>query len=104
MEKNKIIYIQNLNTDIDNLYNELLKESITYYENYKETLCDIGCSQNVTREYYDDKKRLLIGVSSDGTEFNPDEISGITVYDYQDNGDIIKESIFTFAVDIFYSL
>ena len=82
----------------------ILKESITYYENYKETLCDIGCSQNVTREYYDDKKRLLIGVSSDGTEFNPDEISGITVYDYQDNGDIIKESIFTFAVDIFYSL
>ena len=24
MEKDKIIYIQNLNTDIDNLYNELL--------------------------------------------------------------------------------
>lgn len=24
MKKNKIIYIQNLNTDIDNLYNELL--------------------------------------------------------------------------------
>lgn len=82
----------------------ILKENITYCENYKETLCDIGCSQNVTRTYYDDKKRPLFEISSDGTEFNPDDISGITVYDYLDNGDIIKESIFTFAVDIFYSI
>ncbi len=26
MEKNRIIYIQNLNTDIDSLYNELLNK------------------------------------------------------------------------------
>ena len=35
MEKNKIIYIQNLNTDIDNLYNELL--------NKKEQFLFVSC-------------------------------------------------------------
>ena len=35
MEKDKIIYIQNLNTDIDNLYNELL--------NKKEQFLFVSC-------------------------------------------------------------
>lgn len=72
----------------------IYKESTSYYEDYEETLCDTGANQNINRRYFDDKKRPLIEVISDGTKFNPDSISGISTYEYLDNGDTIEESIF----------
>lgn len=70
------------------------KESTSYYEDYEETLGDTGANQNINRRYFDDKKRPLVEVISDGTKFNPDNISGISTYEYLDNGDTIEESIF----------
>lgn len=70
------------------------KESISYYENYEETLCcHTGAYQNINRRYFDDKKRPLVDVMSDGIEFNKDDISGISTYEYLDNGDVIEESL-----------
>lgn len=81
----------------------ILKESTSYYENYEETLCDTGAHQNINRQYYDDKKRALIEVICDGTEFNPNNISGISTYEYLDNtGDIIEECIL--VVNTFFSI
>lgn len=69
------------------------KESTSYYENYEETLCHTGSYQNISRRYYDDKKRPLVDVVSDGIEFNKDDITSISTYEYLDNGDIIEESL-----------
>ena len=69
------------------------KESTSYYENYEETLCHTGAYQNISRRYYDDKKRPLVEFVSDGIEFNKDDISSISTYEYLDNGDIIEESL-----------
>lgn len=69
------------------------KESISYYENYEETLCHTGAYQNINRRYFDNKKRPLVDVMSDGVEFNKDDISGISTYEYLDNGDVIEESL-----------
>lgn len=80
----------------------ILKESTSYYENYEETLCDIGAHQNINRQYYDDKKRALVEIISDGTKFNPDNISGISTYEYLDNGDTIEECIL--VVNTFFSI
>lgn len=72
----------------------IYKESTSYYKDYEETLCDTGAHQNINRRYYDDKKRPLVEVISDGTKFNPDTISGISTFEYLDNGDVIEECIF----------
>jgi hypothetical protein len=69
------------------------KESTSYYENYEETLCHTGAYQNINRRYYDDKKRPLVEFISDGIEFNKDDISAISTYEYLDNGDVIEESL-----------
>ena len=69
------------------------KECTSYYENYEETLCHTGAYQNINRRYYDDKKRPLVDFISDGIEFNKDDISGISTYEYLDNGDVIEESL-----------
>lgn len=69
------------------------KESTSYYENYEETLCHTGAYQNISRRYYDDKKRPLVEFVSDGIEFNKDDISSISTYEYLDNGDVIEESL-----------
>lgn len=69
------------------------KESTSYYENYEESLCHTGAYQNINRRYYDDKKRPLVEFISDGIEFNKDDISAISTYEYLDNGDVIEESL-----------
>lgn len=69
------------------------KESTSYYEKYEETLCHTGAYQNINRRYYDDKKRPLVEFISDGIEFNKDDITCISTYEYLDNGDVIEESL-----------
>lgn len=69
------------------------KESTSYHENYEETLCHTGAYQNINRRYYDDKKRPLVEFIFDGIEFNKDDITCISTYEYLDNGDVIEESL-----------
>lgn len=59
MEKNKIIYIQNLNTDIDNLYNELL--------NKKEQFLFVSCKGI---KYVLTKEKSIIPINDTKTFLN----------------------------------
>ena len=64
MEKDKIIYIQNLNTDIDNLYNELLNKKEQFlFISYK------GIKYALTKEKsiipINDTKTFLNSIKSD---------------------------------------
>ena len=59
MEKDKIIYIQNLNTDIDNLYNELL--------NKKEQFLFVSCKGI---KYVLTKEKSIIPINDTKTFLN----------------------------------